>query len=75
MLEVDLSEATIEEVIAETIVESDAIVEAIEKAIEEVIEEVIAETIVESNALGRGWMNLCVTADRDLANYTLAPSP
>ena len=38
MLEVDLSEAAIEEVIAETIVESDAIMGAIEKAIEEVIE-------------------------------------
>ena len=46
MLEVDLSEATIEEMIAETIVESNAIVEAIEEA----IEEVIAETVVESNA-------------------------
>ncbi len=54
MLEVDLSEATIEEVIAETIVESNAIVEAIEES----IEEVIAETIVESNA---AWMEGCVT--------------
>ena len=54
MLEVDLSEATIEEVIAETIVESNAIVEAIEEA----IEEVIAETHscrVQCNSRVSGW--------------------
>ena len=76
MLEVDLSEAAIEEVIAETIVESDAIVEAIEKAIEEVIEEVIAETIVESNAT-HAWVDesLCYSRSGSRELHPLAPSP
>ena len=74
MLEVDLSEATIEEVIAETIVESNAIVDAIEKA----IEEVIAETIVESNAT-HAWVDkdLCysIARSRELRPLALTLTP